>query len=297
MGAAAVAAVVGVLVGLGGQARAQSSCVGVTADGARYPICFDPGNRLYLELGGATAGGSTALSSRAGVVLRHTLEFADEPDLSWKLEHHLAGVEHTADRARVALYRGRFLRHARDGHLVLPFAVTRKIFLPFDIGAEASAGTLEVDGERIQLDVIDAAALIDLGRSAGFGRRLALGPQVRWSVVGERRAARIGEHRVAPLSGAVFDAGAESPSGVYRGRLRLEAGRQWSSAIGWHTRFAALVDLERLMLAVNDRPLSLRIGADVRSRPEGDCDARAEIGLRLGLFQRARRTQVAAARK
>ena len=69
---------------------------------------------------------------------------------SWSLTDHgfshlgmlcddIAATRATRDAIRATLYSGRYLRHSEDGHLVLPFGRPRKIFLPFDLGAEAEA--------------------------------------------------------------------------------------------------------------------------------------------------------------
>jgi hypothetical protein len=118
--------------------RAEADeCTGLTRSGSPFAICFDVGNRLFI------AGGTNGVGG--GIRLRHAIEFDDEPDLIWKLEHRL--VEGSAgglsERYQGVVYAGRYLRHARDGHLVVPLGVPRKIFLPFDIGAETELGRVK----------------------------------------------------------------------------------------------------------------------------------------------------------
>src|SRR5678809_524049 len=109
---------------------ARAECTGVTDSGSTFATCFDPGNRLLLRAGTDGLG--------AGIQLRHIIHFEDEPDLVWKMEHDLVEGEMYGIWQRYAarLYAGRYVRHARDGHILLPFGAGRKIFLPFDVGAE-----------------------------------------------------------------------------------------------------------------------------------------------------------------
>ena len=262
-------------------ARADD-CTGETRGGGRFATCFDPGNRVVATAGTSGLGGEIAV--------RHVLTFDDEPDLTWKLEHRvLAGRAGGFEGGwSAALYGGRYLRHARDGHIVLPFSVGRKIFLPFDIGAEAEVG--RIDGrfgdDSFEIGVMRSAALIDLSRSQGFRRRLAVGAMVEWSVDVELEPWSVTRHVVAPFSLGVVDARAESSNGRSIAAARVVAGRAWSTSDGWRGELAAELSLERVVLAVNDRPVSVVLGARYRSR---DDELRGLIGVQVALFQRADR--------
>ncbi len=132
MGAAAYSLVV--LAALAGSASAD--CTKLKA-GRRYPICFDPGNRLSVTAGSDGFGGALSL--------RQVIHFEDDPDLQWKLEHQIAEVASAGGSIGLTtlLYRGRYVRHTRDGHLVLPLGnPPKKVFLPFDIGGLVEAGRL-----------------------------------------------------------------------------------------------------------------------------------------------------------
>jgi hypothetical protein len=284
VGAAAItrlAAAVAVMCGAATVARGEPVCTGVD-DTGRFATCFDPGNRLFVTASSEGYGGAIAV--------RHIMHFDDEPDLTWKLEHEFlrADVAVFDERTDAVLYAGRYLRHARDGHIVLPFAVGNKIFVPFDIGAEAEVGRLRaVSGaEAFEIGVVRTAALIDLARSRSFRRRLSLGAVLRWDMDVRHEPWEIAEHRVAPFSSAVVDARAESGSGVTTGGVRVEGGRVWSSEAGWHSAVQAEVSVERIVLAINDRPLSLVLGARYRSRSD---ELYGRIGVRFALFQRTDR--------
>jgi len=266
-------------------AHADTPCTRTTAAGGRYAACFDLGNRLYVA---ATTDGYGG-----GIALRQIIRFDDEPDLIWKLEHVLldARGSYFSDRVVAAAYSGRFLRHARDGHLVLPFSVDKKIFLPFDIGADARVGTIaaRISAPRLAVGIIDSTALIDLSRSESFRRRLCIGAMVRWQMEVQREPLEVVDQVVAPFSTAVLDAHVESRSGITAAGLRLEAGKAWSRARGWHTHAAARLSLERILIAINDRPLSLVLGATYR---RADDELRGQLGLRFALHQRMDRRVV-----
>ncbi len=270
----------GLVLTSGGAARAEPTCTGVTASGGRFATCFDPGNRLLLSVSTDGFG--------AVVQLRHIMHFDDEPDLVWKMEHTLAEVSYLGiwQRYGARLYGGRYLRHARDGHIILPFSTARKLFLPFDVGAEADVGTLsqQVGEDSARLGVVRTTALIDVGRSETFARHLAFGTVARWDVdLTNQTMIDVVEHHVVPFSTAVADAYAESSSGLTLAALRVEGGTAWSSETGWGPQLTAGARLERVVLAFNDRPMSL-FGA-VRYDSERD-EVRGELGLGFALFQR-----------
>ena len=282
MGSAAPALLIA--LALAGNARADT-CTGETHDGGRFAKCFDLGNRLSVTAGSDGVGTS--------VKLRHMIRFDDEPDLVWKLEHTLAdatygGWQHQLDGA---LYRGRFMRHARDGHIVLPFGIPKKIFLPFDIGAEASVATVRwrptaIPEEQIQMGVMRIAALVDFSRTRGFKRRFAIGPVVRWDIDIDRSMGRIGkvsEHAVAPFTTGMLDIHAESKDGLWVGGVRAEAGSVWNTRGGWKAQATAEATLERIVLAINDRPIALTAGASYATATE---EAIAKVGMRVVLVHR-----------
>src|SRR6185503_11676894 len=152
------------------------NCTGVATAG-RFALCFDPGNRISVTAGSDGFGTSVAM--------RHIIHFDDEPDLVWKLEHTMLDVTHAgfADRFNGAIYRGWFMRHARDGHLVIPLGTPKKVFLPFDVGGFAEAGTVVWrDEPTTRIGVVKMAGLIDFSRTRTFRRRIAFGPSARWDV-------------------------------------------------------------------------------------------------------------------
>jgi hypothetical protein len=259
-------------------ARAES-CTGITASGGRFATCFDLGNRLSLTAGTSGFGGALAL--------RHIMRFDDAPDLVWKLEHVMLEASHAGfeDRFTGVLYRGRYLRHSRDGHLVLPFGnPPRKIFLPFDIGGLAEVGSISWRPDsNVRVGIIKTAALVDFARARGFRRRFALGPVARWDVDLPRDRLEIAQHLVAPFSAMLADLRFETASGVTTGELRVEAGSVFRTGAGWQPEAQAEATLERIVLAVDDRPIALVLGVRYDSATE---ETTAGIGARIVLVQR-----------
>lgn len=287
MGAAKAALIALVLVGAL-PARAER-CTGITDGGSRFVTCFDLGNRLSITGGTNGFGG--------GIALRHVVSFDDEPDLVWKLEHHVTDTTHAllTNAFDGAIYRGRFIRHSRDGHIVLPLGTPRKIFLPFDIGALAEFGALRwrADTSPVEIGMVKVGALVDFARTRTFRRRFAIGPVSRWDIALERdpegdltpRLA-VDEHVVAPFTTGMLELAFESLEGRTAGTLRVEAGTAWSSLHGWRPELRAEAELERIVLAINDRPVSLVLGARYQTRVDAEAEATARIGARIVLFDR-----------
>lgn len=274
MGTTAPALVIA-LVAHAAAAHAES-CTGTSSHGP-FALCFDPGNRISVTAGSDGFGGALAL--------RHIIHFDDEPDLVWKLEHVLFDATHAGftDRFRGTLYRGYYMRHARDGHIVLPLGEPKKVFLPFDIGGFAEVGTLTWrDEPTLRIGVIETAGLLDFSRTRTFRRRFAIGPLARWDVdVVDRRS--VAEHLVAPFTAGLANLHLESESGRLVGDLRAEAGMVWSSTRGWQPEARAEASLERIVLAINDRPISLVLGVRYDSE---SAETIARVGARIVLFDR-----------
>ncbi len=264
------------LVAHAATARAET-CTGTSRHGP-FALCFDPGNRVSVTAGSDGFGGAIAV--------RHIIHFDDEPDLVWKLDHVLLDATHAGfeDRFRGALYRGTYVRHARDGHIVLPLGVPKKVFLPFDVGGFAEVGTITWrDEPTVRIGVIETAGLLDFARSRTFRRRFAIGPLARWDVDVSRDHHAVAEHLVAPFTAALANLHLESATGRLVGDVRAEAGMVWSSARGWQPEARAEASLERIVLAIDDRPISLVLG--VRYETE-TAEAVARVGARIVLFDR-----------
>ena len=290
MGAAKAALITAVaLVSLATKTAHAERCTGVTDEGSRFVTCFDLGNRLSVTAGTDGFGG--------GIALRHVVTFDDEPDLIWKLEHHITDTTHRllTNAFEGTIYRGRYVRHARDGHIVLPLGTPKKIFLPFDIGALAEFGSLRWrdDASPVEVGMVKVGPLVDFSRTRTFRRRFSIGPVARWDVLLDRdpdgdltpRLA-VDEHIVAPFTTGMVELAFESLEGRTAGTFRFEAGSAWSSLHGWIPEALVEAELERIVIAINDRPVSLVLGARYQTRPNAEGEATARIGARIVLFDR-----------
>ncbi len=278
MGAASRALIVAVLVAFAPPAHADS-CTGISPRGSRFATCFDPGNRLSLTAATTGLGGS--------LELRHDITFDDEPDLIWKMEHLITQASYTpfGDHFEGLLYRGRYLRHSRDGHIMLPIgAAARKVFLPFDVGALVEVGSLEWRAnDNAQLGIVKTAALIDISRARDHRARLAFGPVGSWGVELSRAPVAISEHEVAPFSALLVEGHVESNDGLWIGDARTETGMVWHTTRGWILQERAEASLEKTLIAINDRPVAMFAAVRYDSALS---DTTAMLGLRFVLVDR-----------
>src|SRR5207249_2676519 len=107
VGTATIALVIAAAAGASATARAEP-CTGLSSKGVPFAACFDLGNRLSVTAGSDGVGGTLSL--------RHDITFEDDPDLVWKMDHTILDGVHSAleNRFSGTLYRGRYIRHARD---------------------------------------------------------------------------------------------------------------------------------------------------------------------------------------
>lgn len=274
MGTAAAALVI---VAAASAVAHADPCTGDSPLG-KFALCFDPGNRISVTAGTEGFGG--------GIAVRHVVHFDDEPDLVWRLQHTLVDGSRAAlsEDLDAVVYRGRYTRHARDGHIVIPLGKPKKVFLPFDVGGLVEVGTVRWrEAIPARVGLVTLAGLVDFARSRTFRKQLAFGPVARWEVDVTRSPWQLGEHIVSPFSTAMANLHYESSNGRFVANLRVEAGGTWRSKSGWEPDARAEATLERVVLAINDRPIALTLGA--RYASDND-EATARIGARIVLFDR-----------
>jgi hypothetical protein len=284
VGAATRALVVAAVALYAGSARADE-CTGTTDVGDRFATCFDLGNRLSVTAGSNGFG--------TGIALRHEITFEDDPDLEWKMEHAIVESTYTLsldapDSFTGTFYAGRYLRHARDGHLLLPLGSgpPKKIFLPFDIGALFEIGHLDwrhMD-PTFTVGVVRVAPLVDFARSRDYRRIFAIGPSMHWDMEVDRTFQGITRQTVAPFTEALATLRLESDDGLYLAEMRAEAGTAWRSDVGWRPEVRASAEVERILIAVNDRPIALTAGIQYDSVR---AETLAKVGLRFVLIDRS----------
>jgi hypothetical protein len=256
-------------------ANPPERCEANLGEGPPSVLCFDPGHRLYLS------GGTAGLGW--GIQLRHLIR-TDDPGLHWRSEHGLLRGTVAADRFRGAVYEGRFLRHSREGYLLLPTSPPRRIPVPFDVGLETSVGRLEgrLSSDEIRMNAVRGALLLDFARSDTFRRRAALGAVARWDLLVDRRAPSVREQAIAPFSVGLLSLYAESASGLTLAQVQAEAGyATLGRGSGWRPVITVELTVERVLLALNDLPLSVYAAGRHDEPGEG---FRAELGLRWALL-------------
>ena len=277
MGTASAALTLAVLAAAA-PAHAES-CTGTSSGGSRFAACFDLGNRLSLTAATDGFGGAIAV--------RHDITFEDDPDLVWKMSHQFFDASYSpfGDRFYGTLYRGTFLRHSRDGHIVLPLGASlQKVFLPFDVGALFEIGRVEWHTPmQARLGIVETAALIDLARSRDSKRFVAFGPVASWDAELTRMPLAISDHAVAPFTSLLGEIHIEGSTGRTAADLRGELGMVWHSTRGWVPSGRAVAWLERVVLAVNDRPIALYAQFRYESAAS---EAVAGLGVRIVLFDR-----------
>jgi len=239
------------------------------ADGVRYRVRFDPGERVLLGVGASATPGRLAAALEAGLLLR-----SQAPDTGWevfwKRQHEIARATlrlpgDQAARLTAVLYRGLYLRHSRQGTLTLPLAPPVAFALPFDIGVVAEIGqfagplSLEPGGAALDASVVHGEVVADFLRAETPGRWLLVGVGGRYQVgVGRDASATLSvDQRVSPMTALSLAFRGERRDGLATGGVRAEACRRWSSVRGWENAYRFDADVEVTPLAVNDRPLSL----------------------------------------
>jgi hypothetical protein len=254
-------------------------CTGVTESGGRFATCFDLGNRLSVTAGSDGVG--------AAFGIRHEILFEDDPDLEWKMEHVIAhGARLGFDRSfGGTIYQGRYIRHARDGHIVIPLGTPKKVFLPFDIGALAEVGNVQWQpmDPTISVGVVRVAPLVDFARARNYRSLFAIGPVAHWDMNVDHDFQAVTKHVIAPFTEGMLNIHLESATGMYTAELRVEAGTAWEGTAGWKREARAEATLERIVLAINDRPISLT--ASLRYDSARD-ETIAGIGARFVIFDR-----------
>jgi hypothetical protein len=282
------------LLALALAAQAGEPCIRTDARGRTFVVCFDPGNRLELTAGGVLGGrepvrggasevGAAMRWRRDAVTRSGSVEWVRDMTLGEARARFTSGD--TDPRAAAVLaWRGTFVRHRASPFVLVPGPRPFRVPFPFDVGLLAEFGGAAWDASRRrELDVIPvrSALLFDLAARARL-RRLAFGPEVSWAVHVAKGAQPV--HRVVPFSGGVVDALAESADGLLAARLTLRGGSSLSVPGGAETYLEASAGIERVVLAVNDRPVAIYAEGAVRGGASGR-GAEAGVGLRIGLLR------------
>lgn len=282
----------GALLALALAAAAAEPCRATDALGRSFPVCFDPGNRVELSAAGAGGGREPAVGGALdlGAALRWRRDLrAPDGRLEWMLDQSFAearalfaGGATEPVAARALLWRGTFLRHREQPFLFVPGPRPRRLPFPFDVGLLVEVGGAEWEKDRprdVRALPLRSALLLDV---AGHGRvrRLSFGPEVAWGVhVVEHRATI---HELVPFTGGALDVRLESASGLLVLGATVHGGSLVSVPGGSEGFVEGRLDLERTVVAVNDRPLALFVAALGRGGGLGRA-AEVSVGIRVVL--------------
>lgn len=280
------------LLALALAAQAGDPCVATDARGRTFRVCFDPGNGLDLSAGGAwgqeepVLGGAADL--RAGLRWRRDLR-SRSGELEWLRDMAFGEARALLDSgeaepraARALLWCGVFVRHRASPFLLIPGPRPLRLPFPFDVGILAEVGGAAWERPRprdVELVPIRAALLLDLG-GHGVLRRLAFGPEVAWTVHASREEET--SHGIVPFTAGAVDARLESRDGLSSLGLAVRGGSALSVPGGAEAFVDATLAVERVVVAVNDRPLALFAEGTWRGGASGR-GAEVAVGLRAGL--------------
>lgn len=270
---------------------ASAPCGEVDAHGHAFATCFDPWRGV--ELSGALTVASSGVSGAGavGVRLRGERESRSKTDSTWLTLHRFVATEARPLGGALALsalgYSGVFRRHVREGVLLLPTEPPLRVPFPLDISLMLDAARFErrfAEGSDWSLEPVRASVLFDPLRAASSRFHLGLGVTAAWRFA-QRDGALV--HDFTPLTAATLFFDFESEDGWWLARGVVSAG--WSFVLPEATatfRARGEVELARVLVAVNDQPLSLFVrgsGAwrDAGARSQSELMVQAGLSVRL----------------
>jgi hypothetical protein len=244
-------------------------CTAQDADGEPFTVCFDPGNALLLGAGGLLHSGKAAPELRAGILLR-TVRPSRSKGTPWLNTHRLLVTEARSGSARrgltATLYEANLRRHLEEGFILIPTARPVRIPFPFDLTLALRVGHYERrvwEGPGWTVETGRAALLVDPLRSPTARVWLGVGPAASHTL---RHSHEGTVHELSPFTSLLLDTGYETEDGWWAARATVLAG--WTVGLDGGLRFRARgeASLERLLLALNDQPVWLRLsGAHVHA--------------------------------
>ena len=285
----------------------------VDEQGRRFRVGFHPEHefRLGLRAGVVMDDGEvrSAQELLIGLQLEHDLRLGEgEDQIHWNFGHALlAGRLDLRDPQQgdhvhgwdfdASLYHGEFRRHSAEPYWVLPTTPPRRFFFPFDVGLASRLGRLrlrtagESPDHLLRLEVADARVLLDPWRSSSPGNRIEFGLGVRYSIDWTAPGGSLSEgqtiHRVAPLTATSLHFHWRDAPGRTSISFDGHLVPHWASQGGWALGAEAQAGLQRVLLAINDQPLSLNLAFSYQRWPgmaeqTASHELRATLGLSMG---------------
>jgi hypothetical protein len=270
-------------------AQEPPSCLGLSETSGSFPTCFDPGTGWLVEAGALVHDGVPTSELRTGILLR-TERTSRSKGTPWINAHRLLVTEAWLSPERrgllTTLYEGNLRRHLEEGFILVPTARPVRIPFPFDLTFSVRLGHYERrvwEGPGWTLETGRAAVLLDLPRANSPRMWLGLGPAASHTLRFSRQGTT---QELSPFTSLLLDAGYETEEGWWAMRATALAG--WTLGLDGvlHARTRAEASLERLLIAVNDQPLWLRLSA-THVHADAGVDRRDEWTVGLGLTLRA----------
>ena len=165
---------------------------------------------------------------------------------------------------RLTAYEGVARRHVDEGFLLLPTNPPARLPFPLDLGLYARVARYErrvEEGTGWTLETARIAMLLDPVRSPSGRYHFGLGPALAHQLTHDGTALR---HELTPLTALQVVMSFESDDGLWVFRTVGHAGWTFDPTAfqsGGAFRVRGEVSLERVLVAVNDQPVSLQLRA------------------------------------
>lgn len=246
------------------------------AEGRRFRTCFDPGRGLELSAGGSARSLSGGLDLGLSVRVRGERDSRSKAGTSWLLAHRLALVDGRWSplerHLTLTAYEGLARRHVDEGFVLLPTTPPIRLPFPFDVGLWGRAARYErrvEEGFGWSFETVRLAMLLDPLRQGSGRFHLGLGPTLAHLMRHDGATLR---HELTPLTALQLVVSLESEDGLWVFRALGHVGWTFDPAAfaaGGTLRARGELSLERVLVALNDQPISLQLKAGGAFRDAG----------------------------
>jgi len=247
-----------------------------------------------VTAGGSARGLTPGLDLGLSVRLRGDRDSRSKAGTSWLHAHRLliADGRLGPDQRQLTLaaYEGLARRHVDDGFLLLPTNPPIRLPFPLDLGLYGRVARYErrvEDGPGWTFETARLAMLFDPLRSGSGRFHLGFGPTLAHVL---RHDGSLLRHELTPLTALQLAVSLESENGLWVFRAGGQAGFTFDPAAlqsGGTLRARGELSVERVLVALNDHPVSLQVRAGAAYRDAGALQQNewsAGAALKLQLF-------------
>lgn len=271
-------------------AAAGDPCLATDEAGRSFVTCFDPGNRLEAAAGAAAGDAGPA----EGGALSLTAAYRWRGDTrtptgasAWRRDQQVLAARALLQGGAVQegsaqAWRGTFVRRLAEPFILLPGPSPLRLPFPFDLGFSAEAAGVRWERARereAEVRVLRSTLLLDLSRHLPGVRRAAFGPDLAYDLWLSRDAATV--QALIPFTGGAVEVRFETADGRWVAALLARAGAALRVPGGFAGYASAALSLERVVLALNDRPVSLVLTLGGEHGATGRGPDRLDVGLAL----------------